>query len=101
MKEALKIICVIAAAMSVCDLVALFVYSIKHVPTGLSEGICYPFYIPLKMQIALIVRLIQIAVIVVGIGVFVGLSTAWHVWVPIVTAIVAGINAVVYCSVSY
>lgn len=99
--EALKHVCAILAALSLCDLIALFVYGLRYVPTGLSEGICYPFYIPMKMQVALLFRLVQIAIIVFGIIFFVGFSSAWHIGLSIATGVLAVINSLIFSSISY
>lgn len=92
---------VIFAALCVCDYLALLVYSIKYVPTGLSEASCYPFFVPCKMQIALVVRVIQLAAIIFGAIVLKSLSAEWILGLSIGTGVFALVYCIVFCSLSY
>ena len=97
----MSIVFSIIAALCICDLVALIAYAIKYLPTGLTEGICYPFWIPMHMLAGLIVRLIEIGLIVIGSIMFTKLNHTWHIWLPIGTGILTVVNSILYCTVSY
>ena len=97
----LSIVFGILAAICICDYIAFFVYAIKYRPVGLTEGICYPFFIPMKMHIALIVRVISLVLIIVGAYFFSSLNPTWKLWLPIGTLVVSIIYSILFCVISY
>lgn len=53
------------------DLLYFFIYAFLHLPTGLTEGLCYPFWHIIRkgfgMKISMIIRLVEIVGLIVGI----------------------------------
>lgn len=91
----------IIGALCLCDLIAFFAYSIKYLPTGFTEGVCYPFFIPLNMNISIIIRAIQIMVLIVAAIFFQELSYLWKILLPIGTGIFTIIYSIIFCNINY
>ena len=91
----------IIGALCLCDLIAFFIYSIKNIPTGFTEGVCYPFFIPCKMFLALIIRLLQLLLIIVVVAYYRDLITAWKIWLPIGTGLFTILYTIIFCNISY